>query len=122
MIYKKITSHTGEKISEIVLNSLESHNKKCDNYSGQSHENSANISEIYSSLLEDRDPLSFSIERTVEANLLMGSAMLYNFKTCFELIRSVYNYFIDSEGDRTCWKHFLFCIYDAETIIKNSMV
>lgn len=52
MIYtNNYKPYTGEKFSEAVLNTLESHDRKLDNYRGQSHENAANISGGYPGLL-----------------------------------------------------------------------
>lgn len=77
MIYtNSYKPYTGEKFSEAILNSLESHYRKLDNYRGQSHKNAGNISGGYPGLLTklvDRNILIFLTECSAQMLKLVSS-------------------------------------------------
>lgn len=104
LCFMKNTGHTGQKVFEKLMNSLEQHGLKVDNCRGQSYDNAANMSGMYSGLqarLKERNPLVYFIPCAAHSLNLVGSQAV---KCCnaavrfFELLQSLYNYFADSTG------------------------
>ena len=112
LCFTKNTGHTGEKLSEAVLNSLELHGLKLDNCRGQSYDNAANMSGQYSGLqarLKEKNPLVFFIPCSAHSLNLVGSRAVQCCTTAirfFDFVQSLYNYFADSTGRWTTLETF----------------
>lgn len=102
LCFVKNPGHTGKKLSETILHTLAVHGLNIDNCRGQSYDNAANMSGIYSGLqarVKERNPLVFFIPCSAHSLNLVGSKAAGCCKIAvrfFQVVQNLYNFFADS--------------------------
>lgn len=100
--FHRNSGHTGKELADALITFLSTHGIEINNCRGQTYDNAANMSGIYSGLqakIKEENPLAFFIPCSAHSLNLVGSSAANCCKLAisfFELLQNLYNFFSTS--------------------------